>query len=779
MGPSIALRAITHRLTTTPTQELPHVVSYLAVSIGNCSDVIASAQTKKAANVDESDSLQVNKLKTRLTSLLQDRSFEGRWAGVVLVKATIEAGQWEILHDCGPWVRGLLSILSKPDPVSTKRLSIITLTRIFHLTYRYPTLVREITTPSLPPFITALLNLIIGKQSTNIPTQLKEPRLLETVLSALIDLIGRHPTIFRPFLNQLQSLLLPIVGSSTLSSSLSSEAVHVAQNLFISLHHCASKNTSNEKWANDCKHTIASIHQTADHIFRSVIEQWESSDPNFKPSQSSKIQSSTPVDDAPNALGLPPWQGLHAGVNRIVTLLGLLSNFMSARTPSAVNVPIGAILDLTSRLTSVTFPRDGDETSQGNREFSRDERVALWSELPRIHGACIDLFCAIIRSFSTSLTSVIQPILEQSIWTFEADLFDSDLRRSSYSLMTEILPLVGRSMSKANVFTLATLIRQCCRDLILPENDQTTKSQQSDSKTKSKGTQSLNVDAFLLPSQGANPSKDLSSRNTYSAALRLLPIIYNFLPVEYIPLPVRAEMDRTAVLTGNREAMSAGVMNPMPSIKGRRPIPSILPFLTRRHSKELEVECLLRPRMPVILGGANVTFEADDYEEEQYVPSAIVSGIDVQDVPPAASNEDLAQSHNVLQPLLLQSKRNFSDHLEPSSTRPSQDTPEQRGFQVKKPRLEDESNVLTAQPTPVTLSETALSPAVVPSASVPSFPTAHNTDDSVLGSVATRVQSSGPREVLGNARPDNPSGDSDDDMPTLNIEPDTDEDEDD
>lgn len=112
MGPSTSLRAITHRLTTTPVQDLPHVAPYVAASLSDCSEIISAPQAKKAANSDDNDALLVNKLKARVTSLVQDRTPQGRWTGVVLVKATIEAGQWEILHECAPWVRGLLSILS-------------------------------------------------------------------------------------------------------------------------------------------------------------------------------------------------------------------------------------------------------------------------------------------------------------------------------------------------------------------------------------------------------------------------------------------------------------------------------------------------------------------------------------------------------------------------------------------------------------------------------------------------------------------------------------------
>src|SRR5947209_5622623 len=127
------LRVVTHRLNNTPVKELPHIAFFLASSIFNCAEALQNASGQSTDRKDEL-SLQIHKLKARVASLLQDRSAEGRFTAVVLVKATIEAGGREILASCEPWVRGLLAILSRPDPVSSKRLCLVTITRIFALT---------------------------------------------------------------------------------------------------------------------------------------------------------------------------------------------------------------------------------------------------------------------------------------------------------------------------------------------------------------------------------------------------------------------------------------------------------------------------------------------------------------------------------------------------------------------------------------------------------------------------------------------------------------------
>ena len=121
------LRPITQKLNSIPVQDLPGLAHFLASSITNCAHIfsVANARTPHGAS---DDALLVHKLRTRISSLLQDRSPQGRWTAVVLVKAVVEAGGWEILKDCEPWARSLLSILgvrfSSRSKATVKKLTI-------------------------------------------------------------------------------------------------------------------------------------------------------------------------------------------------------------------------------------------------------------------------------------------------------------------------------------------------------------------------------------------------------------------------------------------------------------------------------------------------------------------------------------------------------------------------------------------------------------------------------------------------------------------------------
>lgn len=107
-----SLRAVTHRLTTTPVQDLPQITSFLATALGDCAELLSSPQPQKIGKNDSDHAVQLHKLKSRLASLLQDRTCEGRWTAVILVKATLEAGQWEVLRGFEPIVRSLIAILA-------------------------------------------------------------------------------------------------------------------------------------------------------------------------------------------------------------------------------------------------------------------------------------------------------------------------------------------------------------------------------------------------------------------------------------------------------------------------------------------------------------------------------------------------------------------------------------------------------------------------------------------------------------------------------------------
>ncbi|KAJ5182736.1 hypothetical protein N7492_000352 [Penicillium capsulatum] len=773
---STTLRAVTHRLTTTPVDQLPSIASFLATSLSDCAELLSTPQAQKSGKFESDNAVQVHKLKTRLASLLQDRSVEGRWTAVVLAKAAVEAGQWEILRGYEPIVRSLIGVLAKPDPASTRKMCIITLTRIFHLTYQYPTLVREITTPHLPGFITAALNLIsvLVKLPSGSSRKAKvNSPFTETVLHAVLELMPRHPTIFRPFGLQLRSLLTEIIGSSP-PAYFPGPVVDVAEQVFSSLHKCAPKDKAGTGWSDDCRSTILSIHRTADHVFRAVVEQWESVDTTLAPAR--QTLSKEVADDGPDSLRFPGWKGIHSGTDRIVVLLRILSRFISMPSAAPVALPLGTILDLTSRLTSVTAPLDSAEGSQSgvqvNSQIGREEREMLWIELPRIHIASMDLLEHVASVLDKSATSITQTMLEQVTWVFRNEKSCRDIRSATYNLLTILVKLNGPSMTKQSVSPISHVLHSACVD-ILPSSGSGIESNSVDSKTKKGGQTTANADSFLNPELQKNRLSQSGSRSTElrQAASDFLQSVLVSVPSDLVAASTRAEVDRTIILTADKDAMLASVLNPIPATKGRGAAASIMPFLVQGYSDQMEVEALVRPRMPVLITAPELDAcaemdeeEADEIADEAYHAASETTGFLKEPVATPVETEK-QRSPPVTDPGAHLQKRTYVEESSlPPSSLPAKS--ESQPAQNKKARFEETVSTPKGDPVVVTQSSTVASQSAQTVSSNP------RSETQVTSQVTTTA---GPQAA---ADAQLSADESDDELPALNIDSDTDEEDD-
>lgn len=109
-----AIRYVTDTLSVAHRDHLPRVIPSLIDHLSICSDVLCGQIENP--QIAATASPLVHKLRTQISSLLQDKSIQGRWSAVVLVKATVETAVrqdagWEYLQASAPWVRGLLAIL--------------------------------------------------------------------------------------------------------------------------------------------------------------------------------------------------------------------------------------------------------------------------------------------------------------------------------------------------------------------------------------------------------------------------------------------------------------------------------------------------------------------------------------------------------------------------------------------------------------------------------------------------------------------------------------------
>ena len=241
-------------------------------------------------------------------------------------------------------------------------------------------------------------------------------------------LLPIYPTIFRPFLVQLQSVVTPLLASpQTLlvgdNNLIRGESVsELARQLSTKLHFCAPKNTHSDDWRRSLEALVEEIHLTIDQVFRGIIEDWEPSDGAPRPLQSqSSYKEPMSIQDGP--MNLPKFQGVFEGVQRLIGLIETLRVFLANETAGPVQLHLGVISDLVSRLTSITGSKGNGNgyESRINPEIDRFERDAMFCELPKIHIAAMRALLTLYQRLGNAFVPLTSNAIDQVLWIFDAE----------------------------------------------------------------------------------------------------------------------------------------------------------------------------------------------------------------------------------------------------------------------------------------------------------------------------------------------------------------------
>lgn len=629
MGNDSALRAITNRLNITPVQDLPRVAEFLAGQLANCPLEVLFADTKA-----RDSSVTAHKLKTRISSLLQDRSAAGRYTAVVLIRTIIDHGGVDALRASESWARGLLNCLNKPDPVPLKTLYLVSLTRIFYLAQDDSTLLREIATPLLPSYIKTCLGLLrpIEVASSGTETKSVPSPLFDLVLKCWIQLLPRQASIFRPSLSQIRVFCLNLIGNSDTSVRIRDLATELLSLLLSS----APKNNFAQEWSQMTSSIIESAHITTSKIFRAVIEEHESNNPALQTISGKQNFSKEAKSTENDKIGLGTWNGIYEGSNRLIVLLSWLARLVSIPTSLSVAAPIGALLDLTARIMAVNVPdtkTDAGNAMRFHKEASREEKEELWLNLPRIHVSCLHLLHSMWCSYRQALLPVQRTIATQVFDLFDSMCWHNDVRHETYKLYTALLADTDISNLDLRQAAFSRLIEQCCNNL--------KEGFVGETAVAPGAGKSTHIDLKATTSQGTNGQiqhahAHVGSRSdAFQAAWKLLPELLKECPTSMINRQLRTEMDRLAVLLDHDDAMLASVINPV--ITKEKSTASLLPFLATLKTDSTAVEALLRPRMPVIqedyttsLGkpSHDISIDAEEEEDVPHQDSDILSQLE-------------------------------------------------------------------------------------------------------------------------------------------------------
>lgn len=515
------------------------------------------------------------------------------------------------------------------------------LAKIYLSTHGYQSLIREITTPTLPTFVSSCLNLIVVKgtsQSRGAPAAL-----IETIFESFSSLLPRHPTIFRPSLRQIKLVSAPYVAPTESDDSfVPSTLQESARRLVVLIHQTAPKNTSGEEWGGAIRGLLKLAQSTADQILRAVVEDWESSTGHV----SDRIDAGKKCSGGNDTdIGLPLWTGVDAGAERLQGLLALLAEYFVLPTTGAVVVPLAHVEDLLSRLLSVTPP----ETSKGSSssgsirlhpEITKEEKNALWSALPRIHVAAMNVYRVMLKRLKGNHLPLAYDALEHLTWVFPSCPRSLEFRITAYHLLSQILPLVGLSLPKSWVASLNSLIHAVTADCLGQQFGST--QPVGDSAQRNLNGSSFNADSYLggnsrLPSHSNKSHTELSK-----VAESLLPLLISYLPSHLLDGNTRAGLDKAAVLVGDKDALLASILYPHVASNGKV-LTSLLPHLVRQFGEDSTTETLLHPRFPMVSQATTSVYSASalgddthdlpDDSEMLDVPIADASHVDLFALP--------------------------------------------------------------------------------------------------------------------------------------------------
>ncbi|KAF7552760.1 hypothetical protein G7046_g7304 [Stylonectria norvegica] len=583
------LRVLCRKLTSLAPAQLPHSLPSLINHVLHCKEPLSAPQEAKLKDNSTESSQLVHKLKASITTLLNGRSREGRFAAVGLIKAVVDVGGWEVLRGSQPWVSGLLSIVQKSDPIASKELAVVTLTRIYMLILPYQTLVREIATPTIPAFIAACVALIKRPASGE---PLKTPLcVVETICDAFSALVPLYSTTLRPYSSQIKTATRQYLAPTQADDVLVPQTLQrAARRLVVLLHHVAAKTGGSDEWAKLVDTILKDLHATADQVLRAVDESWEGSN--------GYSRSRVEPDGVPHGGGtapdqLPPWTGLDAGAERLIGLFRYLSDCLRYPTKAAVKIPTSALLDAVSRVCLVarlsTKSQTWDQALQTNGSIGREEKDELWSLMPEIHKASFYLVLALTQRLGQNIVPFAPEVLDHLVRVFKSGMNFPAVRMTGYTVLKELLEYVGPTLSKTSVDMLDPLVGACCRDLQQGAGHlKQARVVNTDIKNNSV---SANADMFLQTKASAVVDDASLQPDHKAAAATLLAILPSRLPQRHLKPSLRGLLDQTAIVTGNRDAMFASVLNPYKDQRGRV-YPSILPHFSQQFPNDQGLEIL-------------------------------------------------------------------------------------------------------------------------------------------------------------------------------------------
>lgn len=390
------------------------------------------------------------------------------------------------------------------------------------------------------------------------------------------------------------------------------------------MHFVAAKSSGSDEWGKLVDTILRDLHQTADQVLRAVDESWQATSGYDRTRVSTDGEPRGGDESSPEQL--PSWEGVTAGAERLAGLFSYLEETLRCSTKSPVTVPIGAFLDAICRICVIARlspkTQTWDQALDTNSGVGRDEKDDLWSIIPNLHIAAMSLLLTMIQRLDRDMIPLVPEAVDHLVRVVKSGMSVAHIRVIGYQVLEQLLQIAGPTMPKTIVDMLDPILGACCRDLqqdagVLKPAEKPVPSAK-DSKKNGGSVAISNVDLFLGKPESNAPNTSLKLEITHKdAASKLLAALLSSLTQSHLKPTMRGLIDKTAIVTANRDAMLSSVLNPYKDQRGRL-YPSILPYFCRQYPEDQGLEILRSNlRTSTINGSGDMFASFQEVMEEQ------------------------------------------------------------------------------------------------------------------------------------------------------------------
>ncbi|KAL1723421.1 rRNA processing/ribosome biogenesis-domain-containing protein [Schizophyllum commune] len=243
----------------------------------------------------------------RIHSLLHSKEPGGRWAGLCLAMVSARLSRSFMIDCAQDWLSVTFALLSRNETLPVVKAAIRLTYTIFSAATDVPEFQRQISTPNVPKFATAIIPLVEKYTDVELKT---------LCLQTLSQLIPLYPTLLRPSSATLNKLALNLL-SGQYPSPTPPKILEAASSLYCCLHLTGGKVGAATAWRKTLDDTLA-FGWSAFHGLRST----------FTPG------AAQPAD---------PAAAIALDKDRLHCAVFILCDLLSAHTPRAVQVPLGPL----------------------------------------------------------------------------------------------------------------------------------------------------------------------------------------------------------------------------------------------------------------------------------------------------------------------------------------------------------------------------------------------------------------------------------------------------